>query len=51
MAEEEPWTTAEYAINTAKVRRARDVGAFESDEAENTKRKKKTDFELEGHAE
>eukprot|EP00550_Attheya_septentrionalis_P010302 CAMPEP_0198289148 /NCGR_PEP_ID=MMETSP1449-20131203/7452_1 /TAXON_ID=420275 /ORGANISM="Attheya septentrionalis, Strain CCMP2084" /LENGTH=58 /DNA_ID=CAMNT_0043987443 /DNA_START=163 /DNA_END=339 /DNA_ORIENTATION=- len=53
-------TVIEYGINTVKIIFAVSpllvlfyilVSAFESDESENLKRKKKTDFELDGHAE
>lgn len=57
---EEPWTPVEYAINGAKLLFAISpllvlayilISAFEDETAEDQKRKKKTDFNLEGHAE
>jgi hypothetical protein len=60
MAEEEPWGPADYAINGAKLLFAVSpllalgyvlFSAFETPEAEALKRRKKGDFELDGHAE
>jgi hypothetical protein len=59
-ASDEPWTPLEYAINGAKLLFAMSplialayvlISAFESEESEESKRKKKADFNLEGHAE
>ena len=57
---EEPWTPVEYLINGAKLLFAISplialgyvlISAFESEESEHKKRSKKSDFNLEGHAE
>jgi len=57
---DEPWTPVEWAINSAKMVFALSpllvlayilMTAFESDEAELKKRNKKTDFDMQGHAE
>ena len=57
---DEPWTPLEYVINGAKLIFAISplialayvlISAFESEESEEQKRKKKADFNLEGHAE
>ena len=57
---DEPWTPLEYAINGVKIIFALSplialayvlISAFESEESEESKRKKKADFNLEGHAE
>eukprot|EP00567_Pseudictyota_dubia_P013518 CAMPEP_0197446548 /NCGR_PEP_ID=MMETSP1175-20131217/11479_1 /TAXON_ID=1003142 /ORGANISM="Triceratium dubium, Strain CCMP147" /LENGTH=62 /DNA_ID=CAMNT_0042977691 /DNA_START=115 /DNA_END=303 /DNA_ORIENTATION=- len=58
--EDEPLTPAQMAINGAKLLFALSpllvllyvlVSGFETEEMESAKRKKKGDFELEGHAE
>eukprot|EP00429_Kryptoperidinium_foliaceum_P085230 CAMPEP_0176184914 /NCGR_PEP_ID=MMETSP0121_2-20121125/1071_1 /TAXON_ID=160619 /ORGANISM="Kryptoperidinium foliaceum, Strain CCMP 1326" /LENGTH=60 /DNA_ID=CAMNT_0017523325 /DNA_START=59 /DNA_END=241 /DNA_ORIENTATION=+ len=60
MAIEEPLTPVDYAINAVKIIFAISpllalayvlYSAFEPEEVEKTKRSKKADFNLEGHAE
>eukprot|EP00525_Craspedostauros_australis_P001704 CAMPEP_0198113496 /NCGR_PEP_ID=MMETSP1442-20131203/5154_1 /TAXON_ID= /ORGANISM="Craspedostauros australis, Strain CCMP3328" /LENGTH=60 /DNA_ID=CAMNT_0043770609 /DNA_START=91 /DNA_END=273 /DNA_ORIENTATION=+ len=60
MAKEEEWTPVEYAINGGKILFAISpllvlayvlLSAFESDEDEAARRKKHSDFKLEGHGE
>lgn len=57
---DEPWTPVEWAINGAKMTFALSpllllgyilFSAFESEELENKKRNKKSDFSMAGHAE